>query len=485
MTLALAHIYTAQSIDILATEQAQAMHGADLRRALARDKLPQPQFHTIRAGRQHDALWQQFQVISELLQATDDSTTPVVLDITLGFRVQPFFAGATLGVLAAINELPAELSVVYSELDRDSQQSQIWKLDLFIELLQWSQALGLFMRTGLADPVVQLGRQVRARSARKAQQTGARFPTFNKLVTAIEAFADDLATVRIASLTTGYAQDKSTATRVQSSADRLLQAISACRQEVEQAMPPLAMVLDQLQQAIAPICADSLHGADGQRAMQALANHYLQLERYPEAAIVAREARISAYAQDTAATDVALSEYRQSERVATEHRCKKHETDYKSIAHIRNDIQHGGFREQPLDANTLKNRVCELVHNISQPPAHALPEQAADGRLILVSRHPGAQQWLQQQGIVPDQVSAHIDPNDLHDNDIVIGTLPMHIAAAVDARGIEFFNLVLEVPATMRGRELNSDELQQCKPALRRYRVQDVGAFPAARKQPA
>jgi len=481
VALALARMLPAARIDIVATEQAQALHGDDLGQALHEKGLPAPRFHTIRAGRQQDALWQQFNVISELLRAPVDDAVPVVLDITHGFRAQPFFAGATLGLLGAIEQLPAQLSVVYAEHDRATAQSTIWNLDLFVELLQWAQALGLFMRTGLADPVIQLGRKARERGASIARQTGTAFPTFNRLVGAIEAFADDLATVRIASLITGYTQDKQqTSMQLQSSSSNLLAAIDQCRSDVEQHIPPLAMVLDSLQQSVRPMQSVSLFGTSGQQAMQALARHYLQLERYPEAAIVAREASICAYAQDRAAVDVAVPAYKQNLRRETEHRCKKHETNYATIAEIRNDIQHGGFNEQPLDAKTLKSRVSELVDNITLPVLHQAAEKAKTGSLILISRHPGAQQWLASQAIVVDHVQHHLQLDELAPHDIVIGNLPMHLAAALDERGIAFYNLVLDINADMRGRELGLAELQQCNPRLRRYRVQDIGAFPAS-----
>jgi len=480
VALALARMLPAASIDIVATEQAQALHGDALGQAQQEEGLPAARFHTIRAGRQADALWQQFHVISELLRAPVDDAVPVVLDITHGFRAQPFFAGATLGLLGAIEQLPAQLSVLYAEHDRATAQSTIWNLDLFVELLQWAQALGLFMRTGLADPVVQLGRKARQRSARIAQQTGSAFPVCNRLVGAIEAFADDLATVRIASLITGYTQDKQqTSAQLQSSSSNLLAAIDQCRSDVEQHIPPLAMVLDRLQQSVRPMQSDSLFGTSGQQAMQALARHYLQLERYPEAAIVAREARISAYAQDRTAVDVALAAYKQGIRRETEHRCKKHETNYASIAEIRNDIQHGGFNEQPLDAKTLKSRVSDLVNNITLPVVNKPPVKANTGSLILVSRHPGAQQWLASQAIFVDQVQRHLQLDELAPPDIVIGNLPMHLAAALDERGIAFYNLVLDLSPEMRGHELGLTELLQCNPRLRRYRVQDIGAFPA------
>jgi len=101
--------------------------------------------------------------------------------------------------------VPESLRLVYGEYRQHESASPIWDLTLFVELADWAQALGLFLKTGVAGPVVQLDEQMRRREALRAKQENSLdFPRFGQLVTAIDRFSRDLATVRVASIITGY-----------------------------------------------------------------------------------------------------------------------------------------------------------------------------------------------------------------------------------------------------------------------------------------
>ena len=91
-----------------------------------------------------------------------------------------------------------------------------------------------------------------------------------------------------------------------------------------------------------------------------------------------------------------------------------------------------------------------------------------------VSRHPGALAWVQQRGLVGLRRVAHLDPAMLAPGDVVIGTLPVGLAAEVQARGAAFWFLELDVPAEARGRELSADEMERCGARLVEYRVERV-----------
>lgn len=89
-----------------------------------------------------------------------------------------------------------------------------------------------------------------------------------------------------------------------------------------------------------------------------------------------------------------------------------------------------------------------------------------------VSRHPGALAWGAQQGLHFDRHVTHLDPNAVQTGDTVIGSLPVHLAAAVCAQGARYLNLSLDLPAHWRGRELNAQELEQCHARLEPFHVQ-------------
>lgn len=90
-----------------------------------------------------------------------------------------------------------------------------------------------------------------------------------------------------------------------------------------------------------------------------------------------------------------------------------------------------------------------------------------------ISRHPGAVEWARRRGL--DAVATdHLDLDAVRAGDVVIGTLPVGLAAEVQARGAAFWFLELDLPAEARGRELTADEMERCGARLVEYRVERV-----------
>ncbi|OIO78180.1 MAG: CRISPR-associated protein Csx16 [Hydrogenophilales bacterium CG03_land_8_20_14_0_80_62_28] len=89
-----------------------------------------------------------------------------------------------------------------------------------------------------------------------------------------------------------------------------------------------------------------------------------------------------------------------------------------------------------------------------------------------VTRHPGAIEWAARQGLHIDRQIAHLDPAAIQPGDVVIGILPVNLAAEVCARGGQFFNLTLDLPPNARGRELTADELERYGARLEKYSVE-------------
>ncbi len=95
---------------------------------------------------------------------------------------------------------------------------------------------------------------------------------------------------------------------------------------------------------------------------------------------------------------------------------------------------------------------------------------------FFISRHPGAKAWSAEQGLRIDQHLTHLDTARIQRGDTVIGTLPVHLAAAVCSQGARYFNLSLDLPAHWRGRELSADELRQCQARLECFEIQMIPA---------
>lgn len=89
-----------------------------------------------------------------------------------------------------------------------------------------------------------------------------------------------------------------------------------------------------------------------------------------------------------------------------------------------------------------------------------------------VSRHPGARVWAAEEGIRVDERVHHLDLDRLEAGDVVIGSLPVNLAAEVCARGARYLHLSLELPASLRGRELDAEQMRAYGARLEEFRIE-------------
>jgi CRISPR-associated protein Csx16 len=90
----------------------------------------------------------------------------------------------------------------------------------------------------------------------------------------------------------------------------------------------------------------------------------------------------------------------------------------------------------------------------------------------LITRHPGALDWLKGQVQQPFRHETHLtDLNVIKWGDCIMGTLPLHLIAAICARGARYFHLDVELPDYLRGAELSAQQLTELNAALVEYSV--------------
>jgi CRISPR-associated protein Csx16 len=77
-----------------------------------------------------------------------------------------------------------------------------------------------------------------------------------------------------------------------------------------------------------------------------------------------------------------------------------------------------------------------------------------------VTRHGGAREWAEEQGIIVDRIIDHLDVEIIQPGDTVIGILPVNLAAEVCARGGRYFHLSIDLPPEWRGRELSAANMR-------------------------
>ncbi|MBK1618504.1 CRISPR-associated protein Csx16 [Lamprobacter modestohalophilus] len=94
--------------------------------------------------------------------------------------------------------------------------------------------------------------------------------------------------------------------------------------------------------------------------------------------------------------------------------------------------------------------------------------------VYFVTRHPGACDWASGEGLAIDHIVSHLDPQIVVDGDIVIGTLPVHLAANICAHGARYLHLSLQMPPALRGKELSAADMRECQACIEEYHVVQV-----------
>jgi CRISPR-associated protein Csx16 len=292
-------------------------------------------------------------MFSGIVESIRTSNYPVLLDITHGFRLQPFFAAACVQYVQAVLPNPPTMRVVYGEYRGENEVSPIWELTPFLDVLSWSRSLMMFLQTGQGDAVVNPTEQLARDLSRQWAVSGRQGtqPQLRRLSNALQSFSDDFTTIRTGSLLLGEG----------SSAHRLAAAIDETQSEVMQHLPALALILKQVKDMVIPLqCSSRLSSSAGQRTLVALARQYESMGRYSEAISILREGWITLNAPKTT-DEPGGPDFDLSDRKERENEWNESTQEAQRVAQIRNDIQHAGFQKQPLRKKALQEQLAALL----------------------------------------------------------------------------------------------------------------------------
>ena len=449
------------TVHVLATQTAWDTHGEKLRQRL--NAGMELRAHIIPDGKDEQQLREQFRILRETLQQAREAQT-LLFDITHGFRTQPFFAAAVLAVMQAAGDLPEDTRILYGAFeaapkpeDGALKQVPIWELTTFLNMQQTAFGIATFLQTGHAENLLQAlkkeARQLRRRAINKQRQS---FPASNSLIKALERFSQDLSTLRLPHLMRGVNKEEA-------SAERLVKAIANYQEEAcNKDHPALVPLLDDLKEMAEKLIIEAFASEERPAAMQHLMALYLRFHRYLEAAAVAREEIVNLMATGDA-IEPATANFDNDARHAAERQTTA-ESDIRGRLDVRNDLLHCAMRKNPMPADKIMKHTKNLVELTG---AMGLRHP----RTIFVTRHAGAREWARRQGLVVDEVVEHLEPEEVHAGDLVIGTLPVHLVAEINRRGARYKHLTLDIPPEHRGRELSADDMEKFGARLQEYCV--------------
>ena len=88
----------------------------------------------------------------------------------------------------------------------------------------------------------------------------------------------------------------------------------------------------------------------------------------------------------------------------------------------------------------------------------------------LITRHPGALEWMSQQIKEPTFHLDHLGSlSCIGRSDTVIGTLPVNLVAELCSQKVRYFHLEVDLPQHLRGQELTAQQLVELGAELVEY----------------
>jgi len=325
-------------------------------------KKPVPERVEIPSGKTEGEIWATIEQFVELVP----KGASVVLDVTHGFRTQPLLVFAAMGLLTELEHATAE-RVLYGAFDArgDDGRAPFFDFTALFELLAWSQALADFKRYGYAKPLRELLRESSGRAYREGRDYR---PTgLVGLGDALGKIAEALSLLRPVEA---------------HQAARGLVRLSEQAEADLMAMPELRPLAGFLTEATARYRslgeAEALFSWDGLPVLGRMIRLYLELEQYPQAITLAREALVTLRTLDNC-TDPLNREAREAAekeinaaakvlllngRPASEDLVPYAEL-WNALADLRNDVDHAGFRKSPRSAESVRKQAEKLCSRVA------------------------------------------------------------------------------------------------------------------------
>ena len=94
--------------------------------------------------------------------------------------------------------------------------------------------------------------------------------------------------------------------------------------------------------------------------------------------------------------------------------------------------------------------------------------------IYFISRHKGAKDWFAGKGYAVDTVLDHLDLEIISKGDVVIGSLPVNLVAAIIKKGARYFHLSIKLPMEARGVELSPEDMDRYGAVIEEYHVNEI-----------
>ena len=344
-----------------------------------------PGFVTLPEGKTEAERWEIFRRISTALSREAmtvgepiESEAPgeILFDITHGFRSQSILATAAVEFVQSEWQRQGVggplIRILYAAFEaREEGVTPVWDLTWLSQAHAWNRAVDGLMRYGRADELRTMLGRLQGQEVRKMRARGEKggFPQLSGLGKQAGNFADSLTTTRIPGLLTRQGAG-------------LHAQLQRSLPDVARLVPPLVPAMSKLAEWTAALSCERVISLEGVRAAVALGEVYRQTQRFSELAALLRETAVTLWTVDSVEAPLEPGEKGFD--------TQRHEMDralgaccweliesggassssavwlFQQVSELRNDIQHGGFREQSMAANRLRKRLSGLLDGLRE-----------------------------------------------------------------------------------------------------------------------
>ncbi|MBW7875578.1 MAG: TM1812 family CRISPR-associated protein [Candidatus Cloacimonetes bacterium] len=347
-------LYQIDRAVILCTSKSLELHWQPLREQLAANGVS-ASYRDMPDCSSPQEFWDLFKILQSVISEYDGHQ--IYLDITHSFRAIPFFAGSVVSFQRMVSPTKSQIQqIFYGEGPQHPKNPEtaevlkIWDLSPFLELLDWSQALSQFLETGNASKLGALTTEHATEEIKSANQNQdfARRNTFNSLKSLGKGLTE--ISLGLAGNRTGELLVDRAKTRC--SVARALENLDKCREIVASDLPPLALLLHEIQSMLEPMSQGFVHGQSGVKSWLQLAKLYLKFGRYADCSATLREGLLNIKIDPA---HLFSEKERHSSALGVL---------AKTIFDLRNDLNHAGYRSNPSKTEVIQSNLEDFIQKI-------------------------------------------------------------------------------------------------------------------------
>ncbi len=348
---------------LLTTQEAYERNWSLVEESFADLGLQTPERIEIPSGKTEEEIWD---TVEKLVGVVPRGVS-VVLDVTHGFRTMPLLVFVAMGLLSKMGRASVErvLYGAYEARDEDTGVTPVLDLSPLLRLTEWANALGDLQRYGYATPIRDLLRDVSGRAHREKR---------DYRPTGLVNIGDDIRDIARALSVIRPQEAHDAAARL---AERLPKAQEDMREMPE--LRPLAPFLQEsMDRYIGIGKPKDLFSREGMPALGEMIRLHIELEQYPQAITLAREALVTLRMLDNDVDPLDPEARRATESeinaAATILKLKgKPGSDtvipyaelWNELADLRNDVDHAGFRKNARASNKVMQQAQKLGERVA------------------------------------------------------------------------------------------------------------------------